>query len=194
MKQVAVFCGSSSGVNSNYRSEAEQVGRVLASRGIDLVYGGAKVGLMGAVADGVLAGGGHVTGVIPGFLRIREVVHEHLSELIVVDTMHQRKARQYELCDGVMVLPGGFGTMDELFEILTWGQLGLHRKPVGILNMNRYYHGLMEVIDNMVREGFLKQINRDMVMISERIEDLLAIMEKYRAPEDTKWIPDEEII
>lgn len=194
MKRVAVFCGSSSGVNRNYRSEAEQVGRVLASRGIDLVYGGAKVGLMGAVADGVLAGGGHVTGVIPGFLRIREVVHEHLSELIVVDTMHQRKARQYELCDGVMVLPGGFGTMDELFEILTWGQLGLHRKPVGILNMNRYYHGLMEVIDNMVREGFLKQINRDMVMISERIEDLLAIMEKYRAPVDTKWIPDEEII
>jgi uncharacterized protein (TIGR00730 family) len=194
MKRIAVFCGSSPGTNSQYKSDAEGVGRFLASQGIDLVYGGAKVGLMGAVARGVLSGGGQVTGIIPGFLRIKEVVDENLTELIVVDTMHQRKAKQYELCDGVMVLPGGFGTMDELFEILTWGQLGLHKKPVGILNMYGYYNGLIQVIDHMVGEGFLKQVNRDMVIINESVQDLIETMKNYRAPGDTKWIPDLDLI
>ena len=148
----------------------------------------AKVGLMGAVADGALAAGGEVVGVIPGFLLTKEVGHENLSELILVDTMHERKTIEYELCDGAIALPGGFGTLDELFEMLTWGQLGLHSKPVGLLNINSYFTHLGKVIDTMVNEGFLKGINRDMVLESDEIEDLILKMETYVAPDEAKWI------
>ncbi|MCK4751033.1 MAG: TIGR00730 family Rossman fold protein [Bacteroidales bacterium] len=188
MKSVAVFCGSSSGSNGIYTEKARQVGRILAEKGIRLVYGGAKVGLMGAVADGALSAGGEVVGVIPGFLLTKEVGHENLSELILVDTMHERKTIEYELCDGAIALPGGFGTLDELFEMLTWGQLGLHSKPVGLLNINSYFTHLGKVIDTMVNEGFLKGINRDMVLESDEIEDLILKMETYVAPDEAKWI------
>lgn len=188
MKSIAVFCGSSSGTNGIYRENAIKLGKTLAHNDIRLVYGGAKVGLMGAVADGALSAGGHVIGVIPGFLQIREVAHENLSDLIRVETMHERKALEYELCDGAIALPGGFGTLDELFEMLTWGQLGLHKKPVGLLNINGYFTALMSVIETMVNEGFLKEINRDMVIVSDEIEDLLEKMIHYQAPEETKWI------
>lgn len=160
----------------------------MAIKGIRVVYGGAKVGLMGALAHGVLQDAGHVTGVIPRFLMVKEVVHEHLTELIPVDNMHERKALIESLTDGVIVLPGGFGTLDELFETLTWGQLGLHAKPVGLLNVNGYFSNLMKAIDNMVREGFLKDINRDMLLVSDNIEDLLGMMETYRAPVEQKWL------
>lgn len=188
VKSVAVFCGSSSGSNGIYTEKARQVGRILAEKGIRLVYGGAKVGLMGAVADGALSAGGEVVGVIPGFLLTKEVGHENLSELILVDTMHERKTIEYELCDGAIALPGGFGTLDELFEMLTWGQLGLHSKPVGLLNINSYFTHLGKVIDTMVNEGFLKGINRDMVLESDEIEDLILKMETYVAPDEAKWI------
>lgn len=188
MKSIAVFCGSSSGSNVIYMEKAIDLGKTLAHNDIQLVYGGAKVGLMGAVADGALSAGGHVIGVIPGFLQTREVVHENLSELIRVETMHERKALEYELCDGAIALPGGFGTMDELFEMLTWGQLGIHEKPVGLLNINGFFDDLNRVIINMVNEGFLKELNREMLIISKEIAELLDRMNKYQAPAVSKWI------
>ncbi|MCK5135528.1 MAG: TIGR00730 family Rossman fold protein [Bacteroidales bacterium] len=188
MKSIAVFCGSSSGSNEIYREKAIDLGKTLANNDIRLVYGGARVGLMGAIADAVLEAGGDVIGVIPGFLQTSEVAHENLSELIRVETMHERKARVYELSDGAIALPGGFGTMDELFEMLTWGQLGIHEKPVGLLNINGFFDDLSRVIINMVNEGFLKELNSEMVIISEEIEELLDRMKKYQAPAVSKWI------
>jgi len=188
MKRIAVFCGSSSGSNGIYREQAEHVGKILAQHGIKLIYGGGKVGLMGILANSALKAGGHVTGVIPEFLNIKEVAHDSLSEMIRVETMHERKAMIDKLSDGVIALPGGFGTLDELFEMLTWGQLGLHQKPVGLLNVNGYFSNLINVLTTMVGEGFLKEENREMVLISDKIEDLLVKMQTYRAPEVPKWI------
>jgi len=188
MKRVAVFCGSSSGYDGIYRNQAEMMGKTLARKGIKLIYGGGKVGLMGVLADAALEAGGEVTGVIPRFMEPWEVAHNRLTELIHVETMHERKALIHKMSDGAIALPGGFGTLDELFETLTWGQLDLHDKPVGILNINGYFSSLMESIQKMVREGFLKQINRDMVLISENIEELLEKMDSYCAPSVRKWI------
>jgi len=188
MKRIAVFCGSSSGSNGIYSEQAKIVGETLAKKGIKLIYGGGKVGLMGVLANAALEAGGHVTGVIPGFLHIREVAHDTLSEMISVETMHQRKALIHDMSDGAFALPGGFGTLDELFEMLTWGQLGLHQKPVGVLNINGYFSSILNAIEAMVSEGFLKDINRDMVLVSEDINDLLSKMMAYQAPELPKWI------
>ncbi len=188
MKSIAVFCGSSSGNNGIYEEQAVLLGETLAQKRIRLIYGGGKVGLMGVIANAALGAGGHVTGVIPGFLQTREVAHDNLTEMFRVDSMHERKALIDKLCDGVIAMPGGFGTLDELFEMLTWGQLGLHQKPVGLLNINGYFSHILKAIETMVNEGFLKEINRDMVLVCEDIHDLLHKMSSYRAPDVPKWI------
>ncbi len=188
MKSVTVFCGSSFGFDEVYKDQANLLGQVLAKKGIRLVYGGAKVGLMGAVADGALSEGGEVIGVLPKFLLEKELAHEGLTELILVDSMHERKLKMNDLCEGVMALPGGFGTMEELFEMLTWAQLGLHEKPVALLNINGYYDSMNVLTKTMVDNGFLKDVNRDMLLVSDNIEDLLHQMVVYKAPEVGKWI------
>lgn len=188
MKSIVVFCGSSSGEHAAYQEQAYELGRTLAQQNIRIVYGGAKVGLMGAVADGCLEHGGTVVGVLPHFLRTKEVAHEGLSDLVLVDTMHERKLKMHELSDGIITLPGGFGTMEEMFEMLTWAQLGLHTKPIGILNTQGYYNGLQALTNTMVSQGFLKQLNADMLLYDDTIDGLLEQMRSYAAPEAPKWI------
>lgn len=190
MKRVAVFCGSSTGSNPVFKEHAVLLGETLAKRKIELVYGGAQVGLMGAVADGALSGGGKVIGVIPEFLQTKEIAHDGLTELISVETMHERKAIEYDLCDGAIALPGGYGTLDEMFELITWGQLGLHPKPVGLLNINGYYDSLIEMVQKMMDEGFIKPVNKDMLLISKEIDQLLDRMMEYSPPDVPKWIKE----
>ncbi len=187
MKTIAVYCGSSSGINGIYREQAGRLGEVLVGMDIQVVYGGGKVGLMGALADAVLDAGGHITGVIPDFLRTKEVAHDQLSEMICVETMHERKAIINEMSDGAIALPGGFGTLDEFFEMLTWGQLGLHKKPVGLLNTKGYFSPILAAIEKMVDEGFLNKANSEMVLVSENMEDLLSQMKNYQAFAVPKW-------
>ena len=158
MKAITVFCGSNSGFKEVYQQQAFLLGKKLAGENIGVVYGGARIGLMGAVADGALQNGGKVYGVIPEFLRSKEIAHEGLTELILVTSMHERKVKINELSDGVIALPGGFGTMEELFEMLTWAQLGLHKKPIALLNTNGFYDCLIKAAETMVIEGFLKNI------------------------------------
>ena len=190
MKRIAVYCGSSAGPDEIYRTQAAQLGRYLATHKIHVIFGGGKVGMMGIMADAVLEAGGEVTGVIPAFLHVKEVAHSALTELITVDTMHQRKALIEEMCDGAIALPGGFGTLDELFEMLTWGQLGLHDKPVGILNTNGFFDLILSAINRMVDEGFLKDLNRDMLLVNNNIEELVEAMRNYQPPKIRKWIMD----
>jgi hypothetical protein len=190
MQNIAVFCGSSDGYNEVYREVAYNVGNLLAGRGIGVVYGGACVGLMGAVADGALQNGGRVVGVIPTFLKRKEIVHEGLSELIVVDTMHERKLQMNRLCDAVIALPGGWGTMEELFEMLTWGQLGLHQKPIGLLNVNGFYEAIKAQCNNMVTEGFLDEQVNESLLISEGAEELLDMMAQYTPMPVPRWLTE----
>lgn len=193
MKRVTVFCGSSFGTDEIYKTQAILLGNKLAEENIGLVYGGANVGLMGAVADGVLEKGGEVFGVLPNFLRSKEIAHDHLTELFLVETMHERKTKMNDLCDGVIALPGGFGTLEEFFEMLTWAQLGLHKKPIAILNIDGFYNSLITFIQTTVDKGFLKQVNQDMLIVSDNIEDLLDKMKNYEAPTVGKWITKEEV-
>lgn len=193
MKRVTVFCGSSFGTDEIFKAQAILLGNKLAEENIGLVYGGANVGLMGAVADGVLKKGGEVFGVLPNFLRSKEIAHDHLTELFLVETMHERKTKMNELCDGVIALPGGFGTLEEFFEMLTWAQLGLHKKPIAILNIDGFYDSLIAFIQTTVDKGFLKQVNQDMLIISDNIEDLLDKMKNYEAPTVGKWITKETL-
>ena len=193
MNRITVFCGSSIGKNNIYKTQAKLLGQQLAQQKIDLVYGGANVGLMGAIADGALEENGTVIGVLPKFLEAKEIAHEGLSELILVDTMHERKTKMHELCDGVIALPGGFGTLEEFFEMLTWAQLGLHKKPIGILNIDGFYDDLINLVQKMVDKGFLKEINQNMILLSEDINDLLLKMKNYQAPETGKWITKETV-
>jgi len=188
MKRITVFCGSSFGTDDIFRSQATALGKMLAQQKIELVYGGAKVGLMGAVADGVLSGGGSVIGVLPHFLQSKEIAHEGLTELILVDSMHERKTKMNELCDGVIALPGGFGTLEEFFEMLTWAQLGLHKKPIALLNIAGFYDAMKTLIQVMADKGFLKTVNQEMLLVSDDIGDLLTKMRNYVAPEVGKWI------
>lgn len=190
MKRIAVYCGSSAGPNQIYRKQAAELGRFLAENSIHVIFGGGKIGMMGALANAALESGGKVIGVIPRFLHVKEVAHTQLTELITVDTMHERKALIEEMCDGAIALPGGFGTLDELFEMLTWGQLGLHDKAVGILNTNGYFDPILSALDRMVEEGFLKNLNRDMVLVSQEIEKLVDAMRNYQPPKIRKWIMD----
>jgi hypothetical protein len=188
MKRITVFCGSNFGTDEIYEKQAFKLGEILANRKIGLVYGGANVGLMNAVANGSLSRGGEVTGVLPVFIKDKGIDHKNLTELIIVNTMHERKTKMNELSDGVIALPGGFGTLEEFFEILTWGQLGLHRKPVGLLNVNGFYDSLKILAQTMVDKGFLKEGNRKMLLISDDIEKLIDQMESYIAPAIDKWI------
>jgi uncharacterized protein (TIGR00730 family) len=193
MKRVTVFCGSSFGNEAIYKKQATLLGQTLAKHNIELVYGGANVGLMGAVADGVLNEGGKAIGVLPNFLRSKEIAHLGLSELILVESMHERKTKMNDLCDGVIALPGGFGTLEELFEMVTWAQLGLHKKPIAILNINGFYDSLIELTHIMVEKGFLKNVNQEMLLVSDNIEDLLHKMKNYVAPTVGKWIDKKEV-
>jgi uncharacterized protein (TIGR00730 family) len=193
MKSVTVFCGSSSGSEEIYKMHAIALGKTLAQRNIQIVYGGAKVGLMGAVADAALSEGGKVIGVIPYFLKSKEIAHGGLTELIMVKSMHERKTKMHELSDGIMALPGGFGTLEELFEMLTWAQLGLHKKPIGILNTNGFYDHLAMLLQTMVTKGFLKEINYNMLLVGSDTDDLLEQMNRYVAPIVGKWISEDKV-
>jgi len=193
MKRITVFCGSSFGTDEIYKEQATLLGKTLAKQNIELVYGGANVGLMGAVADGILNEGGKAIGVLPDFLRSKEIAHLGLTELISVESMHERKTKMNDLCDGVIALPGGFGTLEELFEMLTWAQLGLHKKPIAILNINGFYDSLIELTEVMVTKGLLKDVNQKMLLVSEDIEDLLEQMKNYVAPAVGKWIDKEKL-
>jgi len=193
MKRITVFCGSSFGTEKEYELQAYLLGKTLAERSIGLVYGGANVGLMGAVADGAIENEGEVIGVLPHFLQNKEIAHQGLTELILVETMHERKTKMNDLTDGVITLPGGFGTLEEFFEMLTWAQLGLHKKPIGILNINGFYDELLALVETMVKKGFLKVVNQQMLLSSDNIEDLLNKMENYEAPAASKWISKEEV-
>lgn len=182
MRKIAVFCGSSDGTSVEYKEAAKRLGQELARRNIGLVYGGASVGVMGAIADAVLENGGHVTGIMPRFLEEREISHKGLTELIVVESMHERKAKMAELADGFIMLPGGPGTLEEFFEIFTWAQLGLHQKPFGFLNVNRYYDPLLTLFDHMVKEGFLQEKYRGLAIFTEDIGELLQLFHTYEPP------------
>lgn len=188
---IAVFCASSPGFDAVWTQEAGKVGNFFADQNITLVYGGGRVGLMGAVADGVLSEGGNVVGVIPHFLNSKEIGHSGISQLIEVDTMHERKTKMNELSEAIIALPGGFGTMEELFEMITWGQLGLHQKPVGLLNTNGFYDHLIAFVQNMVDVGLLNVQNRDMLLVADNIQELIQKMENYEAPAVPKWLNKE---
>ncbi|MFP4845785.1 TIGR00730 family Rossman fold protein [Winogradskyella sp. PE311] len=188
MKSISVFCGSSEGNDSKIISEAYSLGATLAKQNIALVYGAAKIGIMGKVAQGAIDDDGKVIGIIPVFLKTKEIVHKGLTELIVTENMHDRKILMYEKSDGFIIIPGGFGTMDEFFEITTWGQLGLHTKPIGILNTNGYYDALIAQCKMMVKRGFLKQENLEAVVIDTTIDGLIEKMNNYIPLPAPQWL------
>ncbi len=193
MKSITVFCGASEGNIPIYKEVGFQTGKLLASRSIEVVFGGGKIGIMGAVADGALSEGGDVTGVIPKFLRTKEVTHYGVTNLHVVDTMHERKMLMHRLSQGVMALPGGYGTLDELFEILTWGQLGMHEYPIGLLNVNGYFDHLVSFVHHMCNEGFLNTTVRDLILVDDDTNRLIDRMMNYQAPDIYKWISEDEV-
>ena len=188
MKRISIFCGSSAGNDEVYKQQAFLLGQTLAKQNIGIVYGGATLGLMGAVAEGALSEGGEVIGVITHFLEDKEIAHKNLAELIVVESMSERKIKIDDLSDGVVALPGGFGTLDELFEMLTSAQLGFHKKPIGILNINGYYDSLNLFIENMYTSGFLNDISKQILLKSNNIDELLEKMNSYVAVIAKKWI------
>ena len=176
MRRVCVFCGSKTGDNARFGAAARELAVALVRRRLDLVYGGGNVGLMGLLADTVLAAGGSVIGVIPRFMVLRELAHAHLTQLHLVDSMHERKALMAEHADGFIALPGGFGTADELFEMLTWRQLHLHEKPIGVLNVGGFFDPLLAWLDTMVAQGFVKRVNRDLLLVRTDCDELLSAM------------------
>jgi uncharacterized protein (TIGR00730 family) len=192
MNRVCVFCGSNSGARASYSAAATLMGEVLGRRGMQLVYGGGHIGLMGAVADAVLGAGGRVIGVIPEALVARELAHRGVQDLRVVASMHERKALMAELADGFVALPGGFGTLEEFCEVLTWGQLGLHRKPCGILNIDGYYDALLKQFDLGATEGFIPLPHRKWVLEETNPERLLDQMNAFTPPRTEKWITRRE--
>jgi uncharacterized protein (TIGR00730 family) len=188
LRSICVYCASSTGTNPALAESAVTLGRAVASRGIGLVYGGGSVGLMGLIADTVLAEGGEVTGIIPMPLMPEEVAHRGVTRLVEVDSMHTRKARMIELSDGFIALPGGFGTLEELAEVLTWAQLGIHGKPVGLLNVDGFYDGLLAFFDRGLADGVLRAENRRLLIDRADPDDLLAAMGDYRPAYEPKWI------
>lgn len=188
MRRICVYCGSSHGARRQYTAAARALGRILLERGIGLVYGGASVGLMGVIADTMLAGGGEVIGIIPSVLRKREVVHENLSELHLVDSMHQRKALMEQLADGFIALPGGFGTLDETFEILTWAQLGMHRKPIGLLNVDGYFDQLVGFLQHTAAERFVHPDQLRGLVVDDDPTRLLDRFADYRPMPGKCWL------
>jgi uncharacterized protein (TIGR00730 family) len=191
-RRLSVFCGSNTGKRPVYRAAAEQLGTLLVERGIELVYGGGNIGLMGVLADTVLAAGGRAIGVIPESLMSKEVGHTGLTELRIVNSMHERKALMSDLSDGFIALPGGFGTFEEFCEVVTWSQLGLQSKPCGLLNVENYYAPLLELFDHAVREGFLREENRRLVLDDKDPALLLEKIAAFRPEPIAKWIGQEE--
>lgn len=191
-RRVCVFCGSSTGASPVYREAATALGRLLAERGVGVVFGGGRVGLMGALADGALACGGEVVGVIPGPLRTRELAHPGVSTMHVVPTMHARKALMNELSDAFVALPGGFGTFDELFEVVTWAQLGIHEKPIGLLNVGGYFDALLALVGHAVDEGFVRQPQRGLLAVADEPAALLAALRRHRPAPMLRWVSPAE--
>lgn len=191
MDRIGVFCGSSPGAKPMFAETARELGRTLARRGLGLVYGGSSIGLMGALADATLDAGGEVIGVIPRALEQREIAHAGLSRLHVVSSMHERKAKMAELADAFIALPGGMGTLEEIAEILTWSQLGLHVKPCGLLDVGGYFGPLVAFFDHAVEEGFLRREHRRMLAVESDPGAILERFAEYRAPTVTKWIDRE---
>ncbi len=192
MKRICVYCGSSPGRNPAYAAAARRLGETLVERGIGLVYGGASVGIMGTLADTVLASGGEAIGIIPRALFIKEVAHPGLTEQHVVESMHERKAMMAEVSDGFVALPGGWGTIEEIFEILTWAQLGFHDKPCGLLNVAGYYDGLFTFLDHAIDEEFVRPVYREILTLEEDPVNLLDRFASYKAPNVRKWITESE--
>ena len=193
MHRVCVFCGSNRGARPAYADAARTLGAVLAARRIGLVYGGGRVGLMGVLADAALAAGGEVIGVIPRAIATKEIAHDGVSELRVVASMHERKAQMAALADGFVALPGGFGMLDELFEVVTWAQLGLHAKPIGVLNVAGYFDALRAVVEQGIAERFVHPGYRVLLTYAERADDLLDAMARWRAPAGfRKWLTLDE--
>jgi hypothetical protein len=187
LRRICIFCGSSSGTREVYRQTAQTVGRLLCRRGIELVYGGGHVGLMGIVADACLNEGGRVIGVIPQALADREVAHTGLTELRIVSSMHERKALMADLSDAFISLPGGYGTWEEFFEVLTWSQLGIQRKACGVLNVDGYYDPLLEMADRALSEGFLRDVHRNLLLSDSDPERLVDRLSNYAVPAVDKW-------
>jgi uncharacterized protein (TIGR00730 family) len=192
LHSVCVFCGSSRGIDRAYTEAARSLGRTLAEANVRLIFGGGHVGLMGVLSNAALEAGGEVIGVIPGFLVERELAHSGLNDLRIVGSMHERKALMSELSDGFITLPGGIGTLEEFFEILTWAQLGKHEKPCGLLNVAGYYDPLLAVFDHMLDKGFLSQSNRALLLVKSEPAKLLQRLDHYRPPETVKWIDRSE--
>lgn len=188
MKRIAVFCGSSKGFSDDYSQQAIKVGEYFSRNQIGMVYGGGKIGIMGVIADTMIKNKGEVIGVIPGLLKHEEVAHKNITQMIVTKKMSKRKVRISKLVDGYIALPGGFGTLDEIFEALTLGQLQIEKKAIGILNTNDFFHHTLKQLDHMVKEGFLKQEGRDMIMVSDSIEILIEKMIAYKAPVMSKVV------
>ncbi|MBS1798139.1 MAG: TIGR00730 family Rossman fold protein [Acidobacteria bacterium] len=188
MKNITVFCGSNSGFRAEYAEAARTLARIFVRENIGLVYGGGKVGLMGVIADEVMRAGGRVVGIIPESLERKEVGHRDVTELKVVGSMHERKALMAEMADGFIAMPGGIGTFEEFFEILTWAQLGFHDKPCAVLNVAGYYDGLLALCDNAVREGFLRSAHRQLIIEDADPEILLEKMRRLKPPPVEKWL------
>lgn len=191
IESIAVFCGSSEGNDVAILDQAIQLGSTMAKRNFKLVYGASKIGVMGKVAEAALKNGGDVLGVIPQFLKLKEVVHLGLTELITTENMHERKLKMHDLSDAFIALPGGYGTLEELFEIMTWAQLGLHQKPIGLLNVNGFYNNLLQLLENMVKKGFLKMSNFEILLVDDTIDGLLDKLHEYKPEPVPKWLKPE---
>lgn len=193
MNSIVVFCGSSEGNDPFVLDKAYSLGREMAERSIKLVYGAARIGVMGKLAQGALDYSGNVIGIIPDFLKHKEVFHDGLTELIVTENMHERKLKMHEMSEAVIMLPGGYGTLEEFFEMITWAQLGLHQKPIGILNINGFYDNLMKMLKTMVDQEFVKMENYDMILIDHSINGLLDKMQYYKPQHAPKWITKDQL-
>lgn len=193
IQSICLFCGSNTGTRPSYVQAARDFGSTLATRDIALVYGGGNVGLMGVAADAALAAGGRVIGVIPEFLQSKELAHQGLTELHITHTMHERKALMEDLSGGFIALPGGFGTYDELFEMLTWGQLSIHSKPIGLLNVDGFFEPLLAMVRHGVAEGFVHEANLRLFMVADTMDTLLEAMNAYRPETVNKWLSHDNI-
>jgi uncharacterized protein (TIGR00730 family) len=193
MKRICVYCGSRAGEREEYRLAAEGLGRLLAGRGIELVYGGGSIGLMGVLADAVLAAGGRVIGVIPDLLAVQELMHPGVADMRLVPDMHARKALMADLADAFIALPGGFGTFEELFETITWGQLGIHAKPIGLLNTAGYFDHLLRFLDRSFEDGFIKATYRRLYHVADEPAELLERLARHRPPTVERWLSKDKV-
>lgn len=193
MRRICVYCGSRKGERAAYRLATESLGRSLVAQGIELVYGGGSVGMMGVLADEVLAAGGHVIGVIPELLAVKELLHPGVSDMRLVPDMHARKALMADLSDAFIALPGGFGTLEELFETITWAQLGIHAKPIGILNVAGYFDGLLSFLDRSFDDGFIRDKYRELYHVADTPDELLDRLRSHHPPAVERWLPKDKV-